>query len=178
MVLAIEVPRVTGKCTLVIGKRHLRNRQATYRVIDVGPSRLSSSRGDRQLIRLVSTRVAMVAIVVLSLGCGKDPDPTHFHLGDFSTGPALTDTLRRLIPPGTQLTSAWEIMQGNGFKCGERAGVLVDSQTHKLGSGAPSLQCWQSTQVGLGLRRRDWTVTLRHDTSGVHDVFASYIVQP
>ena len=130
------------------------------------------------MMRLVSTPIATVVIAVLSLGCGKDPDPTHFHLGDFSTAPALTDTLRRLIPPGTQLTSAWVIMQGNGFKCGERAGVSVDPQTHELGSGTPSLQCWQSSPISLGLRRRDWTVTLAHDTSGVRDVLAGYIIQP
>jgi hypothetical protein len=114
----------------------------------------------------------------LALACASDPDPTHFHLRDFSEGSALADTIKRFIPPGTKLTAAWEMMQGNGFKCGERPGIRVDPQTHKLGSGSPSLECWQSTRISLGLQRRFWTVTFPHDTSGVRDVFAGYIIQP
>ena len=45
------------------------------------------------MMRLVSTQIAAV-IAVLSLACRKDPDPTHFHLGDFSTSPALAETLK------------------------------------------------------------------------------------
>jgi hypothetical protein len=122
--------------------------------------------------------VAVAGFASIALGCRKDPDPTHFRLRDFSTAPALRDTIRKLVPPGSHLTAVWEMMQGNGFKCGERPGIRVDPQTHKLGSGSPSLECWQSTRISLGLRRRVWTVTFPHDSSGVRDAFARYIIQP
>jgi hypothetical protein len=129
------------------------------------------------MIRFASISVAG-AFALIALACRTGQDPTHFRLRDFSTAPALTDTIRKLIPPGTPLTAAWETMQGNGFKCGERPGIRVDPQTHELGSGSPSLECWQSTRINLGLQRRDWTVTFPHDSTGVRDAFAGYVSQP
>lgn len=102
----------------------------------------------------------------------------RIHLRDFDNGPALTDTLQRLVRPGTQLNAVWEIMQGNGFKCGERAATTIDTKAGKLGSGPPYLQCWQSTPVSLGLQRREWTVTIRYDSTGARDLSAGYIIQP
>jgi hypothetical protein len=129
------------------------------------------------MTRFATASVAVAGIALIALACRKDPDPTHFRLADFNTGPALTDTIRKLLPPGSKLAGVWELMQGNGFKCGERPGIRVDLKTGTLGSGSPSLECWKSTRINLGLRRRDWTVTFPHDSSGIRDAFASYIVQ-
>jgi hypothetical protein len=130
------------------------------------------------MIRLGSTSVVVIGIAALALACASDRDPTHFRLRDFSEGPALADTIKRLVPPGSKLTAVWEMMQGNGFKCGERPGIRVDPQTHELGSGSPSLECWRSTRIDMGLRRRDWTVTFPHDSTRIRDVFAGYITRP
>ena len=117
-------------------------------------------------------------VVVLTLGCARDRDPMRIHIRDFESGPVLADTLKRLITPGIRVAAAWEMMQSNGFKCGERAGTTFDVQARKLGSGTPYLQCWQSSPMYLGLKRRDWTVNLQYDSSGVRDITAGYIVQP
>ena len=125
-----------------------------------------------------SARYVTALAAILALGCAKDRDPRRIHLRDFDNGPALADTLQRLERPGTRLNAAWEIMQGNGFKCGERAGTTIDTRTGTLGSGTPYLQCWQSIPINLGLQRRQWTVTLQYDSAGVRDVSAGYIIQP
>lgn len=115
---------------------------------------------------------------VLALGCARDRDPHRIHIRDFDSGTTLADTLKRLIRPGTRVSTAWEAMQGNGFKCGERAPITVDTRAGKLGSGTPHLECWQSSPINLGLQRRDWTVTFQYDSSGVRDIYAGYIIQP
>ena len=125
-----------------------------------------------------SARYITALVGVLAIACAKDRDPPGIHLRDFDNGPALTDTLKRLVRPGTRLNAVWEIMQGNGFKCGERAGITVDTKAGELGSGPPYLQCWQSTPVSLGLQRREWTVTIHYDSTGARDVIAGYIIQP
>ena len=125
-----------------------------------------------------SARCVIALVAILAIGCTKDRDPMRIHLRDFDNGPALADTLKRLVPPGTSLNAAWEIMQKSGFKCGERAGITVDTKAGALGSGTPYLQCWQSTPINLGLQRRQWTVTFQYDSAGVRDLFAGYIIQP
>jgi len=117
-------------------------------------------------------------IAVFALGCARDRDPMRIHIRDFESGTVLADTLKRLITPGIRVAAAWEMMQGNGFKCGERAGTTFDARAGKLGSGTPYLQCWQSSPMYLGLKRRDWTVNLQYDSSGVRDITAGYIIQP
>jgi hypothetical protein len=117
-------------------------------------------------------------LAVLALGCARDRDPLRIHIRDFDSGPALTDTLKKLLGPRMRVSGAWEMMQGNGFKCGERAGITVDTKAGKLGSGPPYLQCWQSSPIAFGLQRRDWTVTFKYDSSGVRDIYAGYIIQP
>src|SRR5437868_10772586 len=106
---------------------------------------------------LSATRAAAL-VALLVVGCKKDPDPMHFTLADFNSGKQLTDTLKRLIPLGTKEAVVWEMMEGNGFGCGERAGIIVDRQTNKLGSGKPNLECYKSTRIEFGLRHRAWTV--------------------
>jgi hypothetical protein len=125
-----------------------------------------------------SARFVTALAAILAIGCGKDRDPMRIHLRDFDNGPALADTLKRLVPPGTSLNAAWEIMQKSGFKCGERAGTTIDTTAGKVGSGTPYLQCWESTPINLGLKRREWTVTFQYDSAGVRDVRAGYIIQP
>lgn len=129
--------------------------------------------GSRSAVRCVTGIVA-----VLALGCARDRDPLRIHIRDFDSGTALSDTLKRLIRPGTRVSGAWEMMQGSGFKCGERAGITVNTQTGKLGSGTPHLECWHSSPISLGLQRRQWTVVFQYDSSGVRDISAGYIIQP
>jgi hypothetical protein len=122
-------------------------------------------------------RVAAI-IALLALGCRKNPDPSHIELGDFVSGNQLNDTLRKLIPAGTRLPRVWEMMQTNGFGCGERAPTTVDLKTSTLGTGQTHLECYQSTRTNFGMRRRDWTVVFEHDTSGVTGINSGYIIQP
>ena len=103
-----------------------------------------------------SARYVTALVVILALGCAKDRNPLRIHLRDFDNGPALADTLKRLVRPGT----------------------TIDTRSGKLGSGTPYLQCWQSTPINLGLQRRQWTVTFQYDSAGVRDLFAGYIIQP
>jgi hypothetical protein len=121
------------------------------------------------------TRAAAL-VALLALGCAKkDPDPNHFKLADFHTDKQLTDTLKRLIPTGMREAAAWEMMQGNGFKCGERSATIVDRQTGTLGSGNPDLVCGRSTRINFGLRHRQWTVVFKLDSARVTDVSAGPI---
>ena len=123
-------------------------------------------------------RFLTAIIGVLALGCARDRDPLRIHIRDFDSGTALSDTLKRLIRPGMKVSGAWEVMQGNGFKCGERAGITIDARAGKLGSGTPHLECWHSSPISLGLQRRQWTVVFQYDSSGVRDITAGYIIQP
>ena len=129
--------------------------------------------GSRSAVRCVTGIVA-----VLALGCARDRNPLRIHIRDFDSGTALSDTLKRLIPPGMKVSGAWEVMQGNGFKCGERAGTTFDTRAKKLGSGTPHLECWQSSPITLGLQRREWRVVFQYDSSGVRDISAGFIIQP
>ena len=120
----------------------------------------------------------VAALALLTLGCAKDPDPNHFKLAEFHSGKQLTDTLKRLIPNRAAEARVWEMMQGNGFKCAERpAGIVVDRQTGKLGSGKPNLECYQSTRINFGLRHRQWTVVFKLDSARVSAISAGYIYQ-
>lgn len=124
----------------------------------------------------LSRAAALVAL--LALGCRKNRDPSHIDLGDFVSGNQLSDTLRKLIPVGSRVPVVWEMMQRNGFGCGERAATTVDLKTNTLGSGTPHLECYQSTRINFGMRRRDWTVVFDYDTTGVKAINSGYIIQP
>jgi len=117
-------------------------------------------------------------VLVLAAGCKKNPDPRYIDISDFNSGKQLTDTLKRLIPVGTRLPIVWETMQTSGFKCGERSLTTVDTVTRKLGSGAPYLECDNSSRINYGLQRRMWTVEFHYDSAGVKDILAGYIIQP
>lgn len=122
---------------------------------------------------------SLLVAVTLGAACArKNPNPNYINIRDFDSDKALTDTLKNLIPPGTRVLVASEEMQSNGFKCGERAGITVDTKTGTLGSGTPHLECWQSSPIKPGLQHRDWTVTFNYDSTGVRDVMAGYIIQP
>lgn len=121
-------------------------------------------------------RAALVAL--LALGCRKNPDPSHISLGDFASGNQLSDTLGKLIPVGTRIPVAWEMMHRNGFVCAERAPTTVDLKTKTLGSGEPNLECYKSSRMNLGLQRRDWTVVFAFDTTGIKGINSGYIIQP
>jgi hypothetical protein len=118
------------------------------------------------------------AVVLLALGCKKNPDPLYIDISDFNSGKQLTDTLKRLIPVGTRVPLAWQTMQTSGFKCGESSLTTVDTTTHKLGSGAPYLECGISSRIDFGMRRRVWTVEFHYDSAGVKDILAGYMIQP
>jgi hypothetical protein len=87
---------------------------------------------------LSMTRAAAV-VALLALGCArKDPDPNHFKLAHFDSGKQLADTLKRRIPTGAREAAVWEMMQGNGFSCGERGGIVVDQQAQSVLASAIS----------------------------------------
>ncbi|HXQ77562.1 MAG TPA: hypothetical protein VN797_05115 [Gemmatimonadaceae bacterium] len=130
------------------------------------------------MTRIVSLSRLAVLTALLAVGCKKNPDPAHIELGDFVSGNQLNDTLRKLIPVGTRLPRVWEMMQTNGFGCGERAPTTVDLKSNTLASGQTHLECYQSTRINLGMRRRDWTVVIEHDTTGVTGINSGYIIQP
>jgi hypothetical protein len=118
---------------------------------------------------LLVTRAAAV-VALLALGCAKrDPDPTHFKIADFRSGKELTDTLKSRIPNGMRETAVWEIMQGNGFSCGER-GVDQRTGTSTIGIGKSELHCSGSTRINFGLRRREWWVFFQLDSGRVTDI--------
>jgi hypothetical protein len=130
------------------------------------------------MTRVASLSRAATLIALLALGCRKNPDPNRIELGDFVSGNQLSDTLRKLIPVGTRIPPAWEMMQRNGFDCGERRPITVDLKANKLGSGKPDLECYQSTRMNFGLRKRRWTVVFEYDTTGVTTINSGYDIQP
>ncbi len=132
-----------------------------------------------RLNRIAFTKATLLLFALLIPACSKkNSDPKSINLRDFDSDKALTDTLKKWIPSGTPVLAASATMQANGFKCGERAGITFDTTTGKPGSGTPHLECWQSSPIVPGLQRRDWTVTLNYDSTGVRDVHAGYIIQP
>lgn len=133
-------------------------------------------KGWRNRVAHLSRAAAIAA--VLALGCNNNRDPNHIELGDFVSGNQLSDTLRKLIPAGTRVPAVWEMMQGNGFDCGERRPITVDLKANKLGSGKPDLECYQSTRINFGLRKRRWTVVFGYDTTGVRTINSGYDIQP
>jgi hypothetical protein len=115
---------------------------------------------------------AAAVVALLALGCKKDPDPSHFKLGDIHSDEQLGDTLRRRIPIGTREAEVWAMMQGNGFTCREYGGILVDPKSGTLGSGKPDLNCSRETRINFGLKRRVWTVRFKLDSARVTDIIA------
>jgi len=113
------------------------------------------------------TRAAAV-VALLALGCKKDPDPSHFKLANIDSGNQLEDTLRRRIPIGTREAAAWEMMQGNGFYCGERGATPV--VTDAIVSKRRELHCDRSTRIDFGLKRRVWLVFFKLDSARVTDI--------
>ena len=119
-------------------------------------------REDGMAASLSVTRAAAV-VALLALGCKKDPDPSHFKLAGIHSGKQLTDTLKRRIPIGTREAAVWEMMQGNGFYCGERGTTPMNFDT--TGSGNRALDCSRSTRIHFGLKRRDWFVFFLLDSA-------------
>jgi len=130
------------------------------------------------MTRVASRSRATALIALLALGCRKNPDPNHIELGDFVSGNQLSDTLRKLIPAGTRVRVASEVMLRNGFVCAEHGGITVNPTTSALVSGAPDLECYQSTRMNFGLRKRRWTVVFEYDTTGVTTINSGYDIQP
>lgn len=129
--------------------------------------------------RIEWAQAILLLFALLVSACSKkNPDPNFINIQDFDSDKALTDTLRKMIPPGTRVLVASEAMQSKGFKCGERAPMTVDTKAGTLGSGTPHLECGQSSPIEGGLRHRDWTVTFDYDSAGVRDVQAGFIIQP
>ena len=127
-----------------------------------------------------SVRVALALGALVTLGCGSGGDPKPIDIRDFSEARPVNDSLKKLVPVGTPVPRAQAVMEQSGFKCDpqRRSAITVDVVTGKLGSGPPTLQCWNSNRISLGLQHRDWTVVYRYDSAGVRDVTAGYIIQP
>jgi hypothetical protein len=113
----------------------------------------------------------LVACVVLTLGCKKNPDPfPPLDVAKFQSRAQLVDSLKYLV--GKTEPVAWEAMNRNDFKCAERHLNLV--KDGKLALGDPRLECWNAHRTSFGLRRRVWTVTFVLDSSRVSDVYAGF----
>ena len=127
-----------------------------------------------------SVRVALALGALVTLGCSQGGDPKPIDIRDFSEARPVNDSLKKLVPVGTPVPRAQALMEQSGFKCDPqmRSAITVDVVTGKLGSGPPTLQCWNSNRISLGRQHRDWTVVYRYDSAGVRDVTAGYIIQP
>jgi hypothetical protein len=125
---------------------------------------------------MLTTRflTCIAGLAAMTLGCKKNPDPHHIDVAKFESPQQLADTLRYLV--GMTEPVVWEAMQRNGFKCGERRGIVI-TQARTLGSGKPSLDCWYSHRTNWLLRRRVWTVSFDLDSTRVRGVTASFIYQ-
>jgi hypothetical protein len=131
-------------------------------------------------IRWKSGRVAVALGALVTLGCSSGGDPKPIDIRDFSEARPVNDSLKKLVPVGTPVPRAQALMEQSGFKCDpqRRSAITVDVVTGKLGSGPPTLECWNSNRISLGLQHRDWRVVYRYDSAGVRDVTAGYIIQP
>ena len=124
-------------------------------------------------------QVALTIFVVLfAAGCSRGGERKPINISDYESGASLSATLKQLVPPGTPVARARSLMEESGFECGERAGIVVDQRAGRIGSGKPRLECWESSRIWPGLQRRDWTVVIRYDSSGVVESFGSFIIQP
>ncbi len=117
--------------------------------------------------------LTFVVTVALTLGCKKNPDPNYIDVARFRSGKQLADTLKYTI--GMPEAGVWEMMNRNGFKCGERHDDIVKDR--QLAPGRLNLECWYEHRIELGLRRRVWTVTFPLDSSRVREVYAGFIKQ-
>ena len=127
-----------------------------------------------------SMRFAFALGALVTLGCGSRGDPKPIDIRDFSEARPVNDSLKKLVPVGTPVPRAQALMEQSGFTCDpeRRSAITVDVVTGKLGSGPPTLECWNSNRISLGLQHRDWRVVYRYDSAGVRDVTAGYIIQP
>ena len=127
-----------------------------------------------------SVRVAFSLGALAALGCTSQGDPKPIDIRDFSEARPVNDSLKKLVPVGTPVPQAQALMEQSGFTCDpqRRSAITVDVVTGKLGSGPPTLECWNSNRISLGLQHRDWHVVYRYDSAGVRDVTAGYIIQP
>jgi hypothetical protein len=128
--------------------------------------------------RAIPVQLIVGLFAFLACGCSAERAPKPVDIRDFSSGPALRDTLLRLVPRGTPVSRAQKLMEESGFKCDQRAGIVMDPVARKLGSGPPHLECWNSNRIFPWYQHRDWTVSYRYDSAGVTDVIAGYIIQP
>jgi len=125
-----------------------------------------------------SGQVALPVGALVTPGCGAGGDPKPIDIRDFSEARPVNDSHRRLVPLGTPVPRAQALMEQSGFKCDPAWHSTITVVNGKLGSGPPTLECWNSNRIFLGLKHRDWTVVYRYDSAGVRDVTAGYIVQP
>jgi hypothetical protein len=125
-----------------------------------------------------SLRVALALGTLVSLACGSGGDPKPIDIRDFSEARPVNDSLKKLVPVGTPVPRAQALMEQSGFKCDPKRHSTITVVNGKLGSGPPTLECWNSNRISLGLQHRDWHVVYRYDSAGVRDVTAGYIIQP
>jgi hypothetical protein len=125
-----------------------------------------------------SVRVSVAVGALVALGCTSRGDPKPIDIRDFSTAAHLNDSLTKLVPVGTSVPRAQAVMVQSGFKCDVARYSAIAVVNGKLGSGPPTLECWNSNRIFPGLQHRDWTVVYRYDSAGVRDVTAWYIIQP
>ena len=69
-----------------------------------------------RLNRIALTQAILPLFALLVIACSKkNPDPNYINIRDFDSGEALTDTLKKLIPPGTRILAASEAMSLKAF---------------------------------------------------------------
>lgn len=125
--------------------------------------------------------LVVVAIgAVLILGARRGGGPKPIDIRDFGDEGPMNDTLKKLVPIGTPVPRAEALMHQSGFRCdpARHSTITVDVTNGKLGSGPPTLECWNSNRIFPGYKHRDWTVVYKYDSAGVRGVNASYIIQP
>jgi hypothetical protein len=125
-----------------------------------------------------SVRVAFALGALAALGCTSQRDPKPIDISDFSEARPVNDSLKKLVPVGTPVPRAQALMEQSGFRCDPARYSTITVVNGKLGSRPPTLECWNSNRISLGLQHRDWRVVYRYDSAGVRDVTAGYIIQP
>jgi hypothetical protein len=119
-----------------------------------------------------------IAIVLGALACGRGSDQKPINIRDFSESRPLRDSLLKLVPPGTSLAPALDVMVRSGFKCDTAFHATTLVVDGKVGSGPPDMYCWASNRLFTGFQKRVWTVVFLYDSAGIRDVIPHGDIQP
>jgi hypothetical protein len=126
----------------------------------------------------IGWRSLRLAVALGALACGHGNDHKPINIRDFSESRPLRDSLLKLVPLGTSLAPALDVMVRSGFKCDTAFHATITVVDGKLGSGPPDMYCWASNRLFTGFQKRVWTVVFLYDSTGVRDVIPHGDIEP